>query len=91
MEQTQIIEHFVIMDSSIQKALGSGDVADLEQFHHSSELMTKEVPAFKGHLHIPKNLEYLLFHINFAPIYDYGKSYNLTGYKHRQTGYVLKD
>jgi hypothetical protein len=56
----EIIEKFEVMDKSISKALETGNADDLYDFNFESGMLEQRIPSFKGHLHCPKHLQYLI-------------------------------
>ncbi len=68
---SQIIAKLELMDKSLAKTLETGDTNNLEDYSLCYEDIHKAIygttyfnqsiePTFKGHIHAPKHLEYLL-------------------------------
>lgn len=82
MTNEEYITSFEIMNASIEKALETGDVNDLYDFHMQSEMVMRELESFKGHLHLPEHLEYLRDQFKHRPQYQYHGVYrNVIGYE----------
>jgi len=67
----EIVAKLELMDKSLAKTIDTGDTKDLEEYSLCYEELYKAIngrtyfkqriePTFKGHIHAPKHLEYLL-------------------------------